>query len=81
MTPNLVMRRLFILVFIGLLFLSGCTQTVEKMSSQLSNCTKKCGEICDVLLNNSVNFEGYNQIQIEKTEGSLTTYCGCRCAS
>jgi len=74
------MRNLFLIAIAGLMLLSGCTQIAENAGNQLETCAKKCNEICGVLVNSSVDLEGYDQIQIEKKEGSLTVYCGCTCS-
>jgi len=72
--------RLFIaFVLVGFLVLSGCTQVAEQAAGELNTCLKICQDVCSAVKSSNVSLDGYNQIGLEKKEGSLTITCGCLC--
>jgi len=68
------------LVLLGcFLLVSGCLQFAKETGEELQICLKKCSDVCTVVKSSNVSLGGYNQIGLEKKEGSLTIECSCLC--
>lgn len=71
--------RIMVFVLAGLLILSGCVQMTESVAGELQTCLSKCSEVCDLVKKENIDLEGFNQIGLEKQQGSVSVNCACLC--
>jgi len=74
------MKTAILLLLTIVLFLGGCTQSVEKTAGDLQGCLEKCQNVCDMIKSTDMSLDGYNQIGLTKQTGNVKLSCSCLCS-